>query len=129
MQRPESPTLFVLLLILGFVTMTAVGVACHLLARRIILGASHRALKILVPPILFISVLAVFICLPASLSIFYSARYGYLLLPGEAPGPLEGSGDFIASLLGLPALVALFGYSVYLLIQFFRLWLPDFFGE
>lgn len=90
--------------------MTAVGVACHLLARRIILGASHRALKILVPPILFISALVVFICLPASLSIFYSAHYGYQLLPGEASGPLGGSGDFIASLLWLPGLLALVGY-------------------
>jgi cation transporter-like permease len=101
MQRPESPTLFVLSLILGFVTMTAVGVACHLLARRIILGASHWALKILAPPLLFVSVLTVFVCVPAAFSIFYSARYGYQQLPDEAPGPLGGSGDLIASLLSL----------------------------
>jgi hypothetical protein len=126
MERPESPTLFALSLIGGFTLMTAIAVYCHLLARRIILGSSRRALKIFVSPLIFVFVVAVFICLPGGLAAFYSAHYGYQLQPDETPGPLGNIGGFIAVLLWLLGFVSLLAYAVYLLILSLRVWLSDY---
>jgi hypothetical protein len=78
--------------------MVTIGIACHLWARRIILRSRYLALKICVPPLLMLLVVALFVIITATFSGFYSTSYGYQLQPGEPSGPLGTMGDLIGVL-------------------------------
>jgi hypothetical protein len=125
MQRPENFSLFVLLILAGVVVMAAAAITAHICARRVILRSRYLALKVCVPPLLLLSIIALFVRWPVVLSNFYSSSYGYQLQPGEPPGPLGSAGDFITVLLWLLGMACLIGYGLYVLFLFFRLWLSD----
>ena len=114
MQKPENATLFLVLLFAGAVLMLAIGITCHLWSRRIILRGRYLALKICVPPLLMLLVIALFVIIPVTLSGFYSSSYGYQLQPGEPSGPLGTTGELIGVLPLLFGCAVLFCYALFL---------------
>jgi hypothetical protein len=125
MQRPENATLFLVLLFAGGGLMVTIGIACHLLARRIILRSRYLALKICAPPLLMLLVVALFVIIAVTFSGFYSTSYGYQLQPGEPSGPLGTMGDLIGILLMLFGFALLLGYLLFLAFLVLRVRLPD----
>jgi hypothetical protein len=121
MQRPENATLFFVLIFGGAVLMVAIGIACHLWARRIIFHGRFLALKICVPPLLTLLVIALFVIITATFSGFYSSSYGYQLQPGEPSGPLGTTGEWVGNLLILFGFALLVGYALYLTFLILRL--------
>src|SRR6266436_6541251 len=116
MQRPENYGLLAMLIFAGGVLMLAIAIAGHVWGRRIVLHGRYLALRVCVPPLLILLVIALFFIIPAGLASFYQSSYGYQLQPGEASGPLgdTNTGDFIVVLLWPFGFVLLFVYGLVL---------------
>jgi hypothetical protein len=114
MQKPENYTLFAELLFGGGVLMLAIAVTCHLWTRRIVLRGRYLALKICVPPLLAILVIVLAVLITAFFPAYYSASYGYRLMPGEPSGPLGTTGDTLGVLLMLFGFLLILVYMLFL---------------
>jgi len=125
MQRPENYGLLAILFLAAGVLMLAIALAAHVWGRHIVRHGRHRAVRVCVPPVLMLLVVALFIIIPGGFASFYDASYGYQLQPDETPGPMGSTGGFIVLLLWPFGFVMLLVYWLVLLsygiFRFFRL--------
>jgi hypothetical protein len=128
MQRPENYGLLAILFFTAGVLMLAVALGGHVWGRHVVRHGRYRAVRICVPPLLMLLVVALFIIIPGSFASFYDASYGYQLQPDETAGPMGSTGGIIVLLLWPFGFVLLLVYGLVLLsygiFRFFR-WLGE----
>jgi hypothetical protein len=117
MQRPENYTLFAELLFGGAAFLLAIAVVFSLWTCGIVLRGRRLALKICVPPLLTILLIVLSLIIGVGFSSYYSASYGYRLLPGEPSGPLGTTGDSLGVLFGCLLVIVYMLFLAFLILR------------